>query len=98
MLLSLCASLEGREEAEGKSISPLGAEREAFRDVFGLRWAKRQLPLPVGSRRIADTLYVYLILLLSPCASLEEREEDEEESRSSLGAEQGAFRDCFGLG
>ena len=74
MLLSLCASLEGREEAEGKSISPLGAEREAFRDVFGLRWAKRrQLPLSVGEGRIAYTLYVYSILLLSPCAFLEGR-------------------------
>ena len=90
----MCLPLkEEREEDEGESISPLGAEQGTFKDCFGLRWTKRQLPLPVGSRRIADTLYVYLILLLSPCASLEEREEDEEESRSSLGAEQGTLRD-----
>ena len=31
---------EEREEDEGESGSPLGAEQEAFRDVFGLRWAK----------------------------------------------------------
>ena len=86
-------SKEEREENEGESRSSLEAEQGTFKDCFGLRWTKRQLPLPVGSRRIADTLYVYLILLLSPCASLEEREEDEEESRSSLGAEQGTLRD-----
>ena len=40
LLSSLFAFLEGREEAEGESISPLGAEQEAFRDYFGLRWTK----------------------------------------------------------
>jgi hypothetical protein len=40
-LSSLFAFLEGREEAEGESISPLGAEQEAFRDYFGLRWTKK---------------------------------------------------------
>jgi len=41
LLSSLFASLEGREEAEGKSRSPLGAEQGTLREYFGLRWAKK---------------------------------------------------------
>ena len=32
---------EGGEENEGESRSPLGAEQEAFRECFGLRWTKK---------------------------------------------------------
>ena len=49
---------EEREEGEGESISPLGAEQEAFRECFGLRWAKRQLLLSVVER-IVHALRVF---------------------------------------
>ena len=41
---------EEREEGEGESISPLGAEQGTLRECFGLRWAKRrQLSLSVDA-------------------------------------------------
>ena len=49
---------EEREEGEGELISPLGAEQEAFRECFGLRWAKRQLLLSVVER-IVHALRVF---------------------------------------
>ena len=44
---------EGGEENEGESISPLGAEQEALRECFGLRWAKEiALALSVDKGRM----------------------------------------------
>ena len=44
---------EEREEGEGESISPLGAEQEALRECFGLRWAKEiALALSVDKGRM----------------------------------------------
>jgi hypothetical protein len=84
---------EEREEAEGESRSPLGAEQEAFRDVFGLRWTKK-IAASVGGGTYCTRSTCIWILLLSLFASLEEREGAEGgESRSPLGAEQGTLRD-----
>ena len=50
---------EGGEEDEGESISPLGAERETFRDVFGWRWTKKiATSVGGGEGRIAYALCV----------------------------------------
>ena len=44
---------EERKENEGESISPLGAEQEALRECFGLRWAKEiALALSVDKGRM----------------------------------------------
>ena len=64
---------EEREEDEGESGSPLGAEQEAFRDVFGLRWAKKTATSVGGGTYCIRSTCIW-ILLSSLFASLEERE------------------------
>ena len=93
----MCFSRRKREEAEGASRSPLGAEQGTLRDCFGLRWAKK-IAASVGGGTYCTRSTCIWILLSSLFASLEEREGAEGgESRSPLGAEQGTLRECFGL-
>ena len=93
LLLSLCASLEGRKRrGEGESRSPLEAEQATLRDCFGLRWAKK-IAASVGGGTYCTRSTCIWILLSSLFASLEEREGAEGgESRSPLGAKQGTLR------
>ena len=50
---------EEREEGEGELISPLGAEQEAFRECFGLRWTKKIAASVGGGGTYCDTPHVY---------------------------------------